>query len=219
MFNRKFALLMGIGVLLVGLGASNAFAGEVTDHGVDYFLSYALVGTLGSTQTFDVTLTADTTGYTGNSTDLLIAVAIKPDSSESSVSLIERPTTYYSYAAGGTNSGGCDGHGSGFLCATTNVHGEPFPVSPASVGVDTDGGTFSWVWQLTVASGTLFTGANQAGIKAVYYDAAGRHFAGVQTSVDDTDSQSTVTPEPTAMVLAGTFLIAASLALGRKLKT
>ncbi len=114
-------------------------------------------------ETFQVTLTIDTTGYNGGGTDI-DDVAVKVASSVFAATLVAAPsgTPNWVLQAGGLNSGGCNGSGSGFICAANH---DPLPEA-ALVG-----GILSWTFNITVDNGALFTGAGESSIKTRYVDA------------------------------------------------
>jgi hypothetical protein len=96
---------------------------------------------------------------------------------------------------GGINAGGCDGHGSGFVCAGANS------LSFAAAVPD---GTYSWVFDLTTTG--LFTMPNEASIKARYTDSSGNKVGGL-VSEDITLQRSDAVPEPTSLLLLGSGLM------------
>ncbi len=115
-------------------------------------------------ETFEVTLTINTAGYTRGGTDI-DDVAVKVSNSVSAVTLVAAPTSVLDWTVlfGALNSGGCNGSGSGFVC--TQNH-DPLPEA-AFVG-----GILSWTFDITVDNGALFTGAGQSSIKTRYVNAA-----------------------------------------------
>ncbi len=193
--------------------APTAFAGSITDVGVVYNLSSSLVSSTGGTETFNVTLTANTTGYTGSSTDLLDAVAIKVanDGNVLGESLYSGPPGWTFRDAGINGSGvGCGKPSpNGFDCA----YG-------AGLGVGSNSGAqpYVWVFQLTVNSGTLYTSGDS--IKAQYVNSTTTKQVNL-TSVTATNTivplPTTATPEPASIALMGTFLLGAYAVLRRKL--
>jgi hypothetical protein len=158
------------------------------------------ISSTATTETWDITYTIDTTGYTGGGTHLS-QVALKVSSSITAGSLIAAPggVADWNVVMGGINAGGCNGSGSGFDCASATSIGVS-PVVPGSIS--------TWVFQLTLPTGGLFTGASQASVKARYVDDGGNK-VGALVSEDITLS---VVPEPSALVLVGA---AAALSLGR----
>lgn len=198
---------------LVISGAQTAVAQSITDLGVIYSLSSDLVSSTNTTQTFNVTLTANTTGYTGPSTNLLDAVAIKVDNDRSVVSesLLSGPSGW-TFVDGGTN-------GSAAGCKVSRAARNGFDCSQGGsvskdLGVGSKSGNlqpYKWVFELTVNSGTLFT--DDASIKAQYLNSTGKKQVNL-TSV--TDTNSITIPEPASMALLGTALFGAALLLRRR---
>ena len=199
-----------LGALVASAGAS-AFAGSITDLGVVYALSSNLVSSTSTTQTYDVNLTANTTGYTGASTDLLDSVALKVanDGNVLTESPLSLPSGWKFVDGGISGSGlGCKMSGNGFDCAQGGS------VS-ADLGVGSNSGgsqPYAWVFQVTVNSGTLFSSG--ASIKAQYVNSADTQQTNL-TSV--TDTNTIVTPEPQSWALLATALIGACVLIGRTL--
>ncbi|HET7874977.1 MAG TPA: hypothetical protein VFN71_05580 [Methylomirabilota bacterium] len=171
---RIFAIaLMALGGLLLA-SAGPAVADPIgptcgTCQGATYQLTYS-----GSAEpdadplheTFRISLIIDTSGYSGGGSfihDVAIKVTANFDAGESA-SLFSAPSG--SWALDGVNSGidasGCSGSGGGFVCAEHSGSGESVP-----------NGTYTWIFDITIDNGTLFTGLLESSVKARYVDASG----------------------------------------------
>ena len=200
-------------VFLVTLGAialvgSNASADPIgpncgTCQGSIYTLEYSgsPISTTGTTQTFRITLTIDTSGYNGGAS-VLNAVAVKVSSMLVSMSLFSAPVVAGGWTTwmGGLNATGCSGSGSGFDCAYAGSTGVPVPA-----------GTYSWVFDLEMNTGTLFTTPNSSSIKARYADDYNNK-VGDLVSENITLQVAEVIPEPATAALLGGGLLALAIA-------
>ena len=144
-------------------------------------------------ETWRITYTIDTAAYSGGGTHL-DSVALKVSSGLFAASLFSAPggTGVWTQTLGGINASGCSGSGSGFDCVEATSVG----ASPA-----VPGGTYTWVFDLTMDNGTLFTPPNPgvSSVKARYVDDYGVK-VGALVSEDIT---LTTVPEPsTALLLA-----------------
>jgi hypothetical protein len=151
------------------------------------------------TETFRITYTIDTAGYAGGGS-YLDTVALKVASSFLDASLVSAPggVAVWAEMSGGLNAAGCSGSGSGYDCvrwATTQTLAPAVP-----------GGPYVWVFDVTVPTGTLFTGANESSVKARYVNGLGRK-VGDLVSENITLSVTTVVPEPGTAVLVATALL------------
>jgi hypothetical protein len=194
--------------MMASVGTS-AFGASVTDVGVVYGLSSTLVGSTSTRQTYDVTLTANTTGYTGTSTDLLDSVAIKvdDDSNVLAVSGLSLPAGWTFLRGGISGSGlGCKMSGNGFDCAQGGSVSNDLSVGSHSGALQ----PYTWVFQITLNSGTLFSSG--ASIKAQYLNGTDTQQTNL-TSV--TDTNTIVTPEPESWLFLITVLVGACIVLGR----
>ena len=140
-------------------------------------------------ETWRITYTIDTAGYNGGGTHL-DSVALKVSSGLFAASLFSAPggTGSWNQVLGGINASGCSGSGSGFDCVEATSIGTS-PVVP--------GGTYTWVFDLTMDNGALFTGVDESSVKARYVDDAG-------TKVGALVSEGitlTIVPEPSTALL------------------
>ena len=186
------------GVLL--LGAGTALADPIgpdcgSCQGSIYTLTYsgAPIATGGGTETFRITLTIDTSGYSGPGS-FLDTVAIKVSSMlKVSSSLVSAPggVAAWTMVLGGLNAGGCSGSGSGFDCA-----------GAVSTGVGVPMGTpYQWVFDLVMNTGSLFTGAFQSSVKARYVDGNGDKAGALVSEGITLQEDFPPIPEPGALLL------------------
>jgi hypothetical protein len=168
--------------------------------GSSYTLTYTATA---NPDIFDIFLKVDTTATTLPG-DLLNAVAPKVSSSFTSVAFISGP--FGTVQDGGLSSGGCNGNGSGFFCS-----------GGTGLALGT-GHVYNWEWAITLASpGDLFTGSDEASIKASFVDPKGGN--GGLTSEDITLQPGTVvpTPEPSTLMLLGTGALGLAGVIKRRL--
>jgi hypothetical protein len=134
-----------------------------TCQGSIYELSYsgAPIATTATTETFRITYTIDTSGYTGVG-DVIDSVALKVASSFVDATLISAPggAAQWVEMSGGLNAAGCSDSGSGYDCVRFAATLALAPAVP--------GGTYTWVFDIEVPTGALFTGLDQASVKARY---------------------------------------------------
>jgi hypothetical protein len=136
-----------------------------TCQGSIYSLSYSgsPIATTATTETFRITFSIDTSGYDGGGTKIN-TVAVKVSSSFLDAVLVSAPGGVAGWIEmlGGLNAGGCSGSGSGYDCVRVATF-ENAPLVP--------GGTYLWVFDIEIPTGSLFTGAGAASVKARYGDA------------------------------------------------
>jgi len=178
-----------------------AHAAPITDLGVIYDATYALVGTGVGTQTYQITVTAQTSGSTLPG-DFLTSLAIKIAASVNSFSLVSGPAGS-AVRAGGVDSGGCNGSGSGFVC-----DGFTPILMPA--------GLVKVVLNEIIPTGTLVTGNLAASLEAEYCQVGtgiGTTGLGCPQSQNwgitsrELTLSPTPVPEPVTMFLGGTGLL------------
>ena len=164
-----------------------------TCQGGVYDLTYAPVSIGAVSDVFTLMLTVDTTSYTGGGL-YVEAVAPKPSNSLNSFSLLLAPggVGVWISSLGGLNNNGCSGAGSGFLCSESTGLGAPVANS-----------LNTWLWQITVPHGGLFTDPGEASIKVLFANASGDK-VGAIVSEGITLSQ---VPEPASLTLLGGGLL------------
>ena len=194
----SFTLLLVLG-LCASAPANSIGPNCGTCQGSIYTLSYSGVpiGTTATTETFRITLTIDTSGYTGGGS-FLDTVAIKVSSQIVSASLVGAPGGVGAWAEvmGGLNANGCSGAGSGFDCAGAISNG---------VGVP-NGAPYQWTFDVEVNTGALFTGPDEASIKARYVDGQGNKVGALVS-----EGITLMVPEPGLAALLLTGLLGAAL--------
>lgn len=194
-------------LLICCLGAGNVKAGVIgpmcgSCEGGVYTLTYTNFQNIGVNDQVDISLTFDTTSYTGGGL-YINAVAVKIAPSIVSATLTSTPLSAPSGSSwntfdGGLNALGCSGAGSGFTCTESTGYG-------ALVSVLSN----TFTWRITIPTGTLFTGEGQASIKGLYTDAQGNKVEnilseGITLTPGGDDNQ---VPEPMTFVLMSAGLV------------
>jgi PEP-CTERM motif len=186
-------------------------ATPITDLGVVYDATYALVSSVVGFQTYQVTVTAQTSGSTAPvSGDYLTALAIKIAPSISSFSLVSGPSGSV-LVDGGVNASGCNTGGGGFVC-------------DGFTPILMPDGLVTLIMNETIATGTLLTGNLAAQIKAEYCDVGtGRGTTGLgcpsgqNGEIQTINITLTPVPEPITMFLGGTGLLLLGYAARKRL--
>jgi hypothetical protein len=147
----------------------------------------------GSFDTWRVTLTIDTTGYTGAG-EYIDEVAVKISSSVDKATLVSAPDGAWKLLNGGLSANGCSGSGAGFECADS--------ISIGSAALLP--GTFTWVFDIDVKAGLFsFDGSTELpSIKARYVDDSGNKVGALV---------SEKVPEPTTLTLLGVGVTLAAI--------
>ncbi len=120
MGKSSWYFVLPLGLLALCFSIHPLQAGTVTLSGTEWTMSIGLIGTENGTETYRVTLGADTANYTDTGTFISI-VAIKiSDSIIGDLKLTSAPegTTLenWAYVPGGINGNGCSGKGGGWGC-------------------------------------------------------------------------------------------------------
>lgn len=164
----------------IGPSCGSCFGGTYT------LTNLGLVTSTATTQTFQISYVIDSTGYTGSSTNYIQQVAVKVASSVTGASLVSAPAGigFWNVSLNNISNNGCTGGGSGWVCADDGNHA---PV----------GAVYTWIFNIQVPTGTLFTGTNQASIQANYNPPMG-----LIVSEDITLGPPRQVPEPTSGALS-----------------
>lgn len=177
-----------------------------TCQGSIYELSYSgtPIATTATSETWQITYTIDTAGYDAGGSHIF-NVALKVSSELLSADLVSAPGGVGNWLEhlGGLNANGCMGNGdNGFDCVRVTSVGAS-PVVP--------GGTYTWVFELEVATGGLFVGLDQSSIKARYVDDNGDK-VGDLVSEGITLTDLSEVPEPTTLGLLALGVLALGFA-------
>ena len=165
----QLAVFLGVSAAASLLFASTSDATPIgpscgTCQGSIYELSYSgsPISTTANSETFQITYTIDTAGYNGGGA-YLNTVALKVASSFLNADLVSAPGGIASWTEmfGGLNAAGCSGSGSGYDCVRWQTTLNLAPGVPNAT-------PYAWVFNIEVPTGTLFTGTDEASVKARY---------------------------------------------------
>jgi hypothetical protein len=197
-------LLLAAAALLFAFAASQAGATPIgptcgTCQGSIYELTYdpTPIATTATTETWRITYTIDTSGYSGTGV-YINTVALKVSSSFVDATLVTAPggVPLWNEMSGGLNAAGCSGSGSGYDCVAFHAVITLAPSVP--------GGTYTWVFEIELENGGLLTGADEASVKARYVSSTGLKVGALVS-----ENITLGIPEPgTALLLAGPALVA-----------
>jgi hypothetical protein len=230
---RAYAVLMMLTVALISVGANaDPISGDLCLNdscaGMTFTLEYDTnnVITNGSTSTYDVFFTINTTGYTGGTADEIEAVALKiTNGSTAAGVLLDAPGGPAAWHEDDSNlaANGCNSAANGFVCAEDGFSGTPSlaDTDPALI----NGSTYTWEFSITILTGTLDTALNGASIQALFNNATTEQQTGIMS--EHISLQECVggdcgggggggsAPEPQTLALLGLALVGASVARAR----
>ena len=201
-------------LLAIGTSASADPIGPPTCgscYGTTITLEYEVV----TANEYLIHLFVDTTGFVGGGNTVLdnywiSQVAVKPASAiTASSNLVASPGSAFTFVLGGLNSGGCNGSGSGFECATTN--------SITAVGTGSNGGTYEWIFDTFVSNSNAWLIA--AGGASVKINFNGPNQPNGLLTSENITLQPFIpflVPEPGTLALLGIGMLGAALARRRR---
>ncbi|HEY0161114.1 MAG TPA: PEP-CTERM sorting domain-containing protein [Edaphobacter sp.] len=207
---KKLLFLFPIGLLMLVPSAKADTIGPSCGScmGSSYTLNYE---TTADPTVFNIFLKIDTTDFTGPATDYLNSVSLKLVSQSSSIDSVTllSPLSdgFGTTIAGGLSAQGCSGNGGGFFCSES-----------ADKGLLV-GGIYTFEWQLALTDpNKLFTGIDQASVKALYVTSKGKQngITSEEITLDPSTPASPV-PEPSSLMLFGTGVVGFAAAMRRKL--
>jgi hypothetical protein len=162
-----------------------------------------VLGAPNGTETFRTTYTIDTSDYNGGGV-YINTVALKVASMFLDATLFSAPGDVSSWVEmfGGLNAAGCSGAGSGYDCVR-------WATNDLSAAPSVPGDTYIWVFDIMVPTGTLFTGAGEASVKARYVNSTGLKVGALVSENITLSTYITPTPEPGQIALLATAVLAA----------
>ncbi len=185
---------------LFALCFSTLQAGTVTLGGTEWTLS---VDRIGTTDTYRVTLGADTANYTDTGT-FISTVAIKISDRVEDMELTSAPEGTslgeWTYLSGGLTGKGCNGKGKGWGCFD-------FTQDALVFGADV-GGLVVWEFEVDVLEGTLLL--SELEFKA--------HYVNDDGTMNGITEGLVPNPEPGTLLLLGSGLLAGGSFLRKKFK-
>lgn len=201
--SRKPLLGLACSIALI-VAASNAFANSVDPmcgscQGSTFSLTYSTIGP----DTFQIRYTVDTSGYTGPGT-LLDDIAFRVSTATpTGISLVSAPggTGDWTIVPGNLSATGCTGSGKGTVCVKADSLADALAVPD---------GTYTWVIDLSTLG--LFTGMDEAIIKARYTNRRGRKVGPLASEHLTLQAAA----EPAAVILVGAALVFVLAMLARR---
>ncbi len=142
----------------IGPSCGSCYGGTYT------LTNLGLLGSTATTETYRIQYDINTSGYTGAATDYIQSVAIKVSSGPVWASLFSAPGgvgIWRVFSNRGLNNSNCSSGGTGYVCAQDGN----FAIA--------NGTTYTWVFDVIMARGSLLSGVNAASIKANYNPPSG----------------------------------------------
>ena len=192
-----------------GVGRADLLSNCGTCQGSTYLLQYDPTKTItsGGVSIYDVFLTIDPSQYNGGGL-YINSVAIKIASQENGTgtSLVNAPSGAgnWTLELGGLNAGGCNGNGSGFICAQDG-HTAPVPPNLAYVG-----GTYVWEFHYATSAPLLTglsSGTQSSVIKVQYVNAKGKKVGALVSENITLQALQTVPDGGVTLMLLGGVLV------------
>jgi len=172
-----------------------------TCQGSIYTLEYdpTPLATIANTQTYRITLTIDSSGYTGGGVGI-DTVSVKVANMLFAGSLASAPggvDNWLEFTNQGLSAAGCSNGGSGFSCARVVTGG----VVPAV------GGTLTWEWDIVISNANpLFEDPFEASVKARYVDELRQKVGALVSEGITLQPTGNPIPEPATATLAASGL-------------